>query len=69
VLEATLSQRQWLAAAHFTVADLNVAAVLSPSRAVHVDFTQSPNARDWLTRCYERPAAVAVRERFADFTP
>ena len=68
VLEATLAQRRWLAAEHFTVADLNVAGVLSPSRAAHIDFTQSANVRDWLTRCYARPAALAVRKRFADFT-
>ena len=65
ILEATLAERSWLAAAYFTVADLNVAAVLSPSRAAHVDLTRHLHVRDWLTRCYARPAAVATRERFA----
>lgn len=64
VLEATLANRQWLSGAHFTVADLNVAAVLSPSRAAHVDLTKSPHVREWLARCYARPAAVATRKRF-----
>lgn len=68
VLDATLGQRQWLGAEHFTVADLNVAAVLSPSRAAHIDFTKRPHVRDWLTRCYSRPAALAVRKRFENFT-
>lgn len=63
-LEATLGRRQWLAVDHFSVADLNVAAVLSPSRAAHLDFSARPKTRDWLSRCYARPAAVAVRQRF-----
>jgi glutathione S-transferase len=66
LLETTLDRHRWLAADHFTVADLNVAAVLSPSRAAHFDFTRWPRVRDWLTRCYARPAAVAVRKRFAE---
>jgi glutathione S-transferase len=63
-LESTLGSRAWLAADHFTVADLNVAAVLSPSRAAHLDLSVRPKVCDWLARCYARPAAVAVRERF-----
>jgi len=65
LLDATLGERRWLAAAHFTVADLNVAAVLSPSRAARIDFTPYPNVLDWLSRCYARPAAVATRRRFS----
>ena len=65
-LETTLARHRWLAAEHFTVADLNVAAVLSPSRAAHIDFTRWPKLRDWLDLCYARPAAVAVRKRFAE---
>lgn len=65
VLDDALAERPWLAAPHFTVADLNVAAVLSPSRAARVDFSGHQNARAWLTRCYERPAAAAVRRKFA----
>jgi glutathione S-transferase len=63
-LETTLGTRPWLAAPHFTVADLNVAAVLSPSRAAHLDLSARSRVGDWLARCYARPAAVAVRERF-----
>jgi glutathione S-transferase len=64
LLETTLGARRWLAADHFTVADLNVAAVLSPSRAAKIDFARFPVVRDWLQRCYARPAALATRERF-----
>ena len=64
VLERVLEQRQWLCSEDFNIADFNVACVLSPSRAANVDFAASPRARDWLTRCYARPAAVATRERY-----
>jgi glutathione S-transferase len=63
-LERGLSGRDWLVGAHFTVADLNVAAVLSPSRSRDLDLTRLPLTAAWLARCYERPAARATRERF-----
>jgi glutathione S-transferase len=64
-LERALDGRSWLIPDAFTVADLNVAAVLSPSRAEHLDLTAHPNLSAWLARCYARPAAVAARGRFA----
>ena len=66
-LDALLASRPWLLGAHFTVADLNVAAVLSPSRSVHLELAPFPHASAWLERCYARPAAVATRTRFAAF--
>ena len=63
-LERALTGRAWLLGEAFTVADLNVAAVLSPSRAEHLDFTPYPNVRNWLAGCYARPAAVAARRRY-----
>jgi glutathione S-transferase len=64
LLDRTPADRRWLAAAHFTVGDLNVAAVLSPSRVRLLDMTPYPHVDAWLQRCYGRPAAVAMRERF-----
>ncbi|MFI4976277.1 MAG: glutathione S-transferase family protein [Caulobacterales bacterium] len=64
-LGRALQGRSWLVGEAFTVADLNVAAVLSPSRAMHLDLRGHPTVGDWLERCYARPAAVATRERFA----
>jgi glutathione S-transferase len=64
-LERALADREWLIAEAFTVADLNVAAVLSPSRSSRLDLTPYPGVTDWLARCYARPAAVASRARFA----
>jgi glutathione S-transferase len=64
-LERGLSGREWLVGEHFTVADLNVAAVLSPSRACHLDLTRHPQTAAWIARCYDRPAARATRRRFS----
>ena len=63
-LDQALSGKRWLTGDHFTVGDLNVAAVLSPSRAQAIEMGGLPNIRAWLARCYERPASVAVRQRF-----
>jgi glutathione S-transferase len=63
-LERTLAGREWLVGAVYTVADLNIAAVLSPSRSEHLDLTRYPNVADWLSRCYARPAAVETRSRY-----
>jgi glutathione S-transferase len=63
-LERALAREAWLRGPAFGVADLNVAAVLSPSRAEHLDFTVFPTVGDWLARCYGRPAARATRDRY-----
>jgi glutathione S-transferase len=69
VLDRALGERSWLLGSHFTVADLNVAGVLSPSRAEHLELGPVPRVRDWLARCYGRPAAIAARNRFAPVAP
>ncbi len=63
VLEGRLQGSRWLADADFTIADLNVAAVLY--RAPRFGLAQWPAVADWHSRCYARPAArraVAMRE-------
>jgi glutathione S-transferase len=55
VLDAAVSGSPYLLGNEFTVADLNVAAVIS--RAIEIDLTATPNLKAWLTRCLERPAA------------
>lgn len=64
-LDRALTGRSWLAADHFTIADLNVAGVLSPSRAKTIGLTEHGHVEAWLARCYERPAARGTREKFA----
>jgi glutathione S-transferase len=59
VLEAALAERPYLLGDAFTVADLNVAAVIS--RAIDMDLAAMPHIGDWLKRCLERPAARAAR--------
>jgi glutathione S-transferase len=63
-LNQALSGRRWLIDDHFTVADLNLAGVLSPSRANGLDLTGYPDLRRWLDACYARPTARAVRQRY-----
>jgi glutathione S-transferase len=58
VLDRALDGRPYLLGSDFTVADLNVAAVAL--RAITMDLTATPHFRDWLRRCYERPAAQKV---------
>jgi len=55
VLDAALAGQPYLLGPDFTVADLNVAAVIS--RAIEMDLSAVPNLKAWLTRCLERPAA------------
>jgi glutathione S-transferase len=63
-LDRALEGRSWLVGGSFTVADLNVAAVLSPSRSEHLDLGPYRNVATWLASCYARPAAQATRARF-----
>jgi glutathione S-transferase len=65
LLDATLAERAFVLGEAFSVADLNVAGVLSPSRSAKLDLEPRPHVRDWLARCYGRPAAVEVRARYA----
>jgi glutathione S-transferase len=58
VLDAALAAEPHLLGADFTVADLNVAAVIS--RAVDMDLSPWPHLQHWLTRCLDRPAARAA---------
>ena len=58
MLDAAVAGQPYLIGNEFTVADLNVAAVIS--RAVEMDLSATPHLKDWLTRCLGRPAARAA---------
>jgi len=58
VLDGALAARPYLLGDEFTVADLNVAAVIS--RAIDMDLAATPHVGDWLRRCLGRPAARAA---------
>src|SRR5689334_13809569 len=55
VLDTAVAAQDYLLGDKFTVADLNVAAVIS--RAKDMDLSAVPNLKAWLTRCLDRPAA------------
>jgi glutathione S-transferase len=59
VLDAALADRPYLIGEDFTVADLNVAAVIS--RAIDMDLAATPRLGAWLRRCLSRPAALEAR--------
>jgi len=70
VLDAALATQNYLLGGDFTVADLNVAAVIS--RAVDMDLSAVPNLKAWLSRCLERPAArkaLALKTKADNETP
>jgi glutathione S-transferase len=62
VLDGAVAKTPYLIGNDFTVADLNVAAVLSWARPARIDFAPFPKAADWLSRCALRPAAKAARD-------
>ena len=64
VVEGALAKHAWLADDAFTIADLNLAAVLFRAPAFGLD--RWPKVKDWHARCYARPAArAAVADRDA----
>jgi glutathione S-transferase len=70
VLDGTVLQQPYLLGTNFTVADLNVAAVIS--RAVDMDLSATPNLKSWLARCLDRPAArqaIALKTQADADTP
>jgi glutathione S-transferase len=70
VLDAAVATQPYLLGGAFTVADLNVAAVIS--RAVDMDMSAVPNLKAWLTRCLVRPAArkaLALKTKADNATP
>jgi glutathione S-transferase len=54
VLEGQLTA-DWLAGKEFTVADLNVASVLSWASLIGLDLGGAPKVQAWLGRCTARP--------------
>ena len=61
VLNDALQGRDFLLGSTFTVADLNLASVMSWSKPIKFDFGPYPNAGAWLDRCLARPAYKAAR--------
>lgn len=62
VLDGAVSATPYLLDDAFTVADLNVASILSWARPARVDLSGVPKLADWFKRCSDRPAARAARD-------
>jgi glutathione S-transferase len=62
VLDGAVVKTPYLLGGEFTVADLNVASILSWARPARIDFAPFPKAADWLGRCALRPAAKEARD-------
>ena len=61
VVEQALATGPYLLGGRFTVADLNVAAVLDWTRAAPALLAEFPLTRAWLQRCLERPAYRRIK--------
>jgi len=61
VLNGALQGRDYLLGSTFTVADLNLASIMSWSRPIKYDLAHFPNIAAWLDRCLSRPAYKAAR--------
>jgi glutathione S-transferase len=56
ILGDCLKDREYLLGRKFSIADLNVAAVLSMTRGGKLDISYAPSVLAWLDRCLSRPA-------------
>jgi glutathione S-transferase len=61
VLEGSLKGKEYLLGKNFTIADLNVAAVLSWAPMMRLDLASTPNVQAWLQKCLGREANKKVR--------
>ena len=64
VLDDHLQKSEYLLGKEFTIADLNVASVLSIAQYIQLDLSPTPTAQKWLQKCLGRPAnqrAVAMK--------
>ncbi len=61
VLDGALAGREYLLGNQFTIADLNVASVLSWAPMMRIDMTATPAVQAWLRECLGREANVKVR--------
>lgn len=60
-LDESLRGKDYLLGKNFTIADLNVAAVLSWAPMMRLDLSATPAAQAWLQKCLGREANQKVR--------
>jgi glutathione S-transferase len=61
VLDAALAGRPWLLGEHFTVADLNVAAVMHLMKNIDFGYGEHAHVQRWAEACYARPALALAK--------
>lgn len=61
LLDGVLAASPYLLGDRFSLADLNLACVLSLTRIGAVDMSKFPHVAAWAKRCHDRPAAAEVR--------
>ncbi len=61
LLDGILAGSLYLLGERFTVADLNLACVLSLTRIGAIDMAKFPHVAAWAKRCHDRQAAQAAR--------
>jgi glutathione S-transferase len=69
VLERHLTAQAWMMAARFTVADLNVASVMSLARLADFELSAFPRVDRWLAQCLNRPASRWEEQRLPSGLP
>ncbi|HYA34181.1 MAG TPA: glutathione S-transferase family protein [Candidatus Binataceae bacterium] len=60
-LDGALGGKDFLLGKNFTIADLNVASVLSWAAMMKLDLSSTPTAQSWLQKCLGREANQRVR--------
>ncbi|HPU50703.1 MAG TPA: glutathione S-transferase family protein [Burkholderiaceae bacterium] len=63
VLDAALAGRTWLIGDQFSVADLNVAAVMLLLKRIGFSYAEHANVQRWADACYARPALARAQAR------
>jgi glutathione S-transferase len=62
ILDEALGRRKYLISDDFTVADINVASVVTWGKAARLDLSPYPEISRWVEDCLSRPAYKRLRE-------
>ena len=61
VLDTELDGKNWLVGSEFSIADLNVSAVMLLLKMVKFDYSGYTNVTRWAEACYKRPALARAQ--------
>jgi glutathione S-transferase len=63
VLDAHVSDREYLLGGDFTIADLNLAGALTIAHFASFDISKFENVARWMSRCTGRPSFARARAK------